>query len=227
MNMHAGRGRLVTTADRDSAPPVAIVSCAFVKQYLHDAEPIGQRIRRGQPTNLWLTIVGSCQTSRIEASVSKSDRPCMSRISRALVTRSYWCSRPINRLRASSVPFVRVSHPSTAPRTGPIGRFDATTLGIRWAGAVRGGRDRHAGNPGDAPRRDGHLRRDCVSSDRKNARNGGSPCSRGERRARRSRRCARRRAVDCIGMPCGPFSHAGICPSWHSTSRRSLRHRVA
>jgi putative ABC transport system permease protein len=58
MNMHAGRGRLVTTADRDSAPPVAIVSRAFVTQYLHDEEPIGRRIRRGTASNPWLTIVG-------------------------------------------------------------------------------------------------------------------------------------------------------------------------
>jgi putative ABC transport system permease protein len=58
MNLRAQRGRLFTTADRDSAPTVVIVSRAFVKQYLHDAEPIGKRIRRGVPTNPWLTIVG-------------------------------------------------------------------------------------------------------------------------------------------------------------------------
>jgi hypothetical protein len=58
MRLQPQRGRLFTTADRDSAPPVVIVSRSFVKQYLHDADPIGKRIRRGVPTNPWLTIVG-------------------------------------------------------------------------------------------------------------------------------------------------------------------------
>jgi predicted permease len=49
-------GRGFTAADRDSAPPVAIVNRAFVRQYLGDRSPLGVRIRRG--SNPWTTIVG-------------------------------------------------------------------------------------------------------------------------------------------------------------------------
>jgi predicted permease len=51
-------GRAFTPADRDSAPPVAIVNRSFVRKYLAGGEAIGKRVRRGAPTNPWLTIVG-------------------------------------------------------------------------------------------------------------------------------------------------------------------------
>ena len=48
-------GRYFTPADRDSAPLVALVNHAFVRQYLGSQEPLGVRIRRS--ANVW-TIVG-------------------------------------------------------------------------------------------------------------------------------------------------------------------------
>jgi putative ABC transport system permease protein len=49
-------GRAFASTDRDSAPPVAIVNRAFVRQYLDGRSPVGIRIKRG--TNPWATIVG-------------------------------------------------------------------------------------------------------------------------------------------------------------------------
>ena len=52
------RGRDFSPSDGDSTSQVAIVNRSFVKQYLNGGEAIGTRIRRGAPTNPWLTIVG-------------------------------------------------------------------------------------------------------------------------------------------------------------------------
>jgi putative ABC transport system permease protein len=50
------RGRAFAATDRDSMPPVAIVSQAFARQYIGGAEPLGARIKRG--TNPSATVVG-------------------------------------------------------------------------------------------------------------------------------------------------------------------------
>jgi predicted permease len=52
------RGRDFSASDGDGTLQVAIVNRSFVKQYLNGGEAIGKRIRRGAPTNPWLTIVG-------------------------------------------------------------------------------------------------------------------------------------------------------------------------
>jgi predicted permease len=52
------RGRDFTPADGDSTLQVGIVNRSFVKQYLNGGEAIGTRVRRGAPTNPWITIVG-------------------------------------------------------------------------------------------------------------------------------------------------------------------------
>jgi ABC-type antimicrobial peptide transport system permease subunit len=52
------QGRDFSPSDADSVSQVAIVNRSFVKQYLNGGEAIGKRIRRGAPTNPWLTIVG-------------------------------------------------------------------------------------------------------------------------------------------------------------------------
>jgi putative ABC transport system permease protein len=52
------RGRDFSPADRDTALQVAIVNRSFVRQYLNGGEAVGKRIRRGPPTNPWITIIG-------------------------------------------------------------------------------------------------------------------------------------------------------------------------
>ncbi len=58
LSIPISRGRDFTTADRDSTLPVAVVNRAFVKQYFGGGDALGKRIKRGAPTNPWLTIVG-------------------------------------------------------------------------------------------------------------------------------------------------------------------------
>jgi putative ABC transport system permease protein len=54
------RGRLFTEADREGAPPVAIVSNALAKKYFPGEDPIGKRLRnvRAGADSPWITIVG-------------------------------------------------------------------------------------------------------------------------------------------------------------------------
>jgi putative ABC transport system permease protein len=42
------RGRLLASADRTGAPGVAVVNAAFVRAFFKEANPLGQRLRRGQ-----------------------------------------------------------------------------------------------------------------------------------------------------------------------------------
>jgi putative ABC transport system permease protein len=58
LNIPMLRGRDFSPSDGDSTLQVAIVNRSFVKQYLNGGEAIGKRIRRGAPTNPWITIVG-------------------------------------------------------------------------------------------------------------------------------------------------------------------------
>ncbi len=50
-------GRLLTAADRDGAPDIAVVNQAFARQFLNGADPIGRRFRRGSGAP-WVEIVG-------------------------------------------------------------------------------------------------------------------------------------------------------------------------
>lgn len=59
VGIRARRGRLFEATDRDSAPPVAIVSESFAKKYYPSGDIIGRRIRRtGNSALPWLTVVG-------------------------------------------------------------------------------------------------------------------------------------------------------------------------
>ena len=52
------RGRAFTTADRDSAPGVAIINEATARRLWRDANPVGRRLRLGGPDAPEATIVG-------------------------------------------------------------------------------------------------------------------------------------------------------------------------
>jgi putative ABC transport system permease protein len=60
------RGRAFTTADRDGAPRVAIVSDAMAAATWPGQDPIGKRLKFGgiDATNEWLTVVGVAGTTR-------------------------------------------------------------------------------------------------------------------------------------------------------------------
>ncbi len=60
LDIPLSRGRLFTDADREDAPPVAIVTQRFVDRFLAGQDPLGRRIRMGasKSTAPWLTIVG-------------------------------------------------------------------------------------------------------------------------------------------------------------------------
>lgn len=51
-------GRSFTSADRADTLPVALVNETMAKKYWADGNPIGRRIRMGNPTRPWITVVG-------------------------------------------------------------------------------------------------------------------------------------------------------------------------
>ncbi len=53
----SGRG-FSAGEDRASSPPVAIVNETFVRQFLGDSDPVGQRIRYKGWENPWMTVIG-------------------------------------------------------------------------------------------------------------------------------------------------------------------------
>jgi putative ABC transport system permease protein len=53
------RGRGFTSADREGAQPVAVVTQSLARRYFPDVDPIGQRVRVGSKEP-WLTVVGLC-----------------------------------------------------------------------------------------------------------------------------------------------------------------------
>ncbi len=60
MSVPLEEGRFFDSRDRENSEPVAIVSKALVRKYFPHEDPIGKRIRMGEPNakNPWLTIVG-------------------------------------------------------------------------------------------------------------------------------------------------------------------------
>ncbi len=54
--VHRGRG--FTTADRENAQPVVVISQSLAGRYWPDEDPLGRRLKLG--TGPWLTIVGIC-----------------------------------------------------------------------------------------------------------------------------------------------------------------------
>ena len=57
-------GREFTTADNESAPPVAIVNEKMVAQYWHGEDPIGKRL---QVRDKWLRVVGVARLAKYES----------------------------------------------------------------------------------------------------------------------------------------------------------------
>ena len=58
------QGRTFTEQDREPSPEVAIVNTTLVRKYLGGKEAVGARIRFGDPTEGWITIVGVVADSR-------------------------------------------------------------------------------------------------------------------------------------------------------------------
>src|SRR5262249_27261505 len=58
LKSHAVAGRLFKPGDVLSAPPVAVVNEAFVKHWLSNVNPIGQRLSFGWGTSATQTVVG-------------------------------------------------------------------------------------------------------------------------------------------------------------------------
>lgn len=51
-------GRDLAPQDTHDSPPVALISATFAKRVLGDENPIGQRVKVGDPSGPWVTIVG-------------------------------------------------------------------------------------------------------------------------------------------------------------------------
>jgi putative ABC transport system permease protein len=52
------RGRSLTVADREDAPPVALISAALAERFWPGRDPIGRRMRLDDASNAWVTVVG-------------------------------------------------------------------------------------------------------------------------------------------------------------------------
>ena len=63
-----------TDHDRDPAPAVAIVNATFARRYFAAQDPIGKRVRFGEPVEDWITIVGIAGDSRNQALTSRRRR---------------------------------------------------------------------------------------------------------------------------------------------------------
>jgi putative ABC transport system permease protein len=68
------RGRLFTTDDNESAPPVAVVNEAFVRIFWPDQNPLGKRFKSTRAGSLWVTVVGVIPNARTE-SLAEADAP--------------------------------------------------------------------------------------------------------------------------------------------------------
>lgn len=64
MGIRLLRGRFFADTDDASAPPTAIVNCAFVQRFLPNEDPIGQRVRfNDKGDRRWSTIIGVVEDS--------------------------------------------------------------------------------------------------------------------------------------------------------------------
>ncbi len=52
------RGRVLTATDAKGAPEVALINETMARTYWPGQDPIGRRIRQGDPTRPWITVVG-------------------------------------------------------------------------------------------------------------------------------------------------------------------------
>ena len=68
------QGRTFTEQDREPAPEVAIVNTTLVRKYLGGKEAVGARVRFGDPTEGWITIVGVVADST-ELGLGKAPAP--------------------------------------------------------------------------------------------------------------------------------------------------------
>jgi putative ABC transport system permease protein len=62
-------GRLLTAADSEDAPPVAVINEVFVDRYFPDEDPLGKRFTWGDgedPDTTWTTVVGVVGNTLIE-----------------------------------------------------------------------------------------------------------------------------------------------------------------
>ena len=52
------RGRMLTASDAKGAPEVALINETMARTYWPGQDPIGRRIRQGNPTRPWIAVVG-------------------------------------------------------------------------------------------------------------------------------------------------------------------------
>jgi putative ABC transport system permease protein len=58
------RGRVLTAADTAASAAVAVIDETMARQYFPNEEPVGKRLRLGEPTNPWFEIVGVVADSK-------------------------------------------------------------------------------------------------------------------------------------------------------------------
>jgi putative ABC transport system permease protein len=66
-------GRTFTETDRAEAPPVAIVTERFVQRFLGGADPLGRRIKLGEDTAPWRTIIGVVPNMHLGGAIGQLD----------------------------------------------------------------------------------------------------------------------------------------------------------
>ena len=69
MGLKLLRGRFITTADREDAPPVVVINNTMAERYWPGEDAIGKRFMMGTDDKPWLTIVGIVGTVRHNAVV--------------------------------------------------------------------------------------------------------------------------------------------------------------
>src|SRR5262249_48228671 len=64
MGVALTRGRDFTAQDDEGAPSVVIVNDSFARQYFAGQDPLGKRLRFGEPRNPWSEIIGVARDSK-------------------------------------------------------------------------------------------------------------------------------------------------------------------
>ncbi len=70
-------GRLFSAADREGAPPVAVVSHGFAERFFPGRSPLGKRLRTGGADHPWRTIVGVVQDLALGGLDGDPSQPAM------------------------------------------------------------------------------------------------------------------------------------------------------